>query len=376
MVTSNVAYWIRDFHLDGLRLDATQAIIDDSRSHILADISVAARMAAGERPILMFAENEFQDVRHLAPASAGGFALDGLWNDDFHHSARVAATGHAEGYFSDYSGSAQELLSAATRGYLYQGQWHQRRERRRGTDCRTFTAATRVNFLENHDQVANSSRGLRPQQLTSPGRWRALTTLLLLSPGTPMLFMGQEFAASAPFLYFADLEDWLAALVRDGRWDFLRQFSRADDAHIKALLPNPADPATVEKCRPDWSEVSSHNQWLTLHKDLLHLRKKDRTFAAQNSELMSGAVIRDEAFLMRWMDGIDGDRILLVNLGRDFHWKPVTEPLAAPPHGSEWQILWSSDDQKYGGMGIATFTEKDWFVPGHAATVLCATKAS
>jgi maltooligosyltrehalose trehalohydrolase len=323
----------------------------------------------------LFAENEFQDVRHLAPVSAGGFALDGLWNDDFHHSARVAATGHAEGYFSDYTGSAQELLSAATRGYLYQGQWHPRQKKRRGTDCRAFPAATRVNFLENHDQVANSSLGLRPQQLTSPGRWRALTTLLLLSPGTPMLFMGQEFAATSPFLYFADLEAWLADLVRDGRWDFLCQFTRAADAHIKAVLPSPAEVATADSCRLDWNEAASRQQWVSLHKDLLALRKKDRTFAAQDSDLIAGAVIEREAFLLRWMGGADGDRLLLVNLGRDMHWRPLAEPLTAPPPGSEWQVLWSSDDQKYGGLGVAGFTEKDWFVPGHAATVLCAVTA-
>lgn len=371
LVAYNAAYWIREFHLDGLRIDATHAIVDDSVDHILGELSDAARGAAGDRDILLIAENEYQDVRHLSPRSAGGFNLDGLWNDDFHHAARVAATGHAEGYYADYAGTPQELVSAACRGYLYQGQWHPRQKKRRGTDCGPFPAAALVNFLENHDQVANSSLGLRPQLMTSPGRWRALTALLLLAPGTPMLFMGQEFAASSPFLYFADQEKHISGLVRDGRWQFLRQFSRAADSHVRALLPDPAQRSTMELCKLKWEEVESHRAWLSLHRDLLQLRKKDQTFAAQEKWNIAGAVVGPEAFIIRWSGGGDGDRLLMINLGRDIRWWPLAEPLAASPSATQWDVLWSSDDQKYGGLGVAAFSEKEWFVPGHAATLLC-----
>ena len=217
-ILSNAAYWIDEFHLDGLRVDAVQAILDDSKDHILAAIGRAVREAAGGRKTLVIAENEFQQAILLRSSEDGGYDLDMAWNDDFHHSARVAMTGHSEHYYGDYHGSPQELISATKWGYLYQGQWNARQQRRRGTPALDLDACQFVNFLQNHDQVGNSAQGRRGHELTSPGRHRALTALLLLGPGTPLLFQGQEFSASAPFVYFADHSVDLAKLVReDGR---------------------------------------------------------------------------------------------------------------------------------------------------------------
>src|SRR5205085_6848664 len=135
----------------------------------------------------------------------GGYGLDCLWNDDFHHSAVVALSGRNEGYYSDYWGKPQEFISAAKWGYLYQGQRYRwQGHRRRGTPAFGLEPARFVTFTQNHDQIANSGRGQRCRELTSPGRFKAVTALLLLGPGTPMLFMGQEFAASSPVFYFAD----------------------------------------------------------------------------------------------------------------------------------------------------------------------------
>src|SRR5262249_25098686 len=154
----------------------------------------AARAAAGERSIVVFSEDERNRGQQVLATAEGGWGVDGLWNDDFHHACRVAATGHAEAYYSDYTGSPQELISAIRRGYLYQGQWNARQGKIRGCPTGKTPAQHFVHFLQNHDQVANSARGLRPHILGSPGRHRALTALLLLGPETPMLFMGQEFA--------------------------------------------------------------------------------------------------------------------------------------------------------------------------------------
>ncbi len=163
-------------------------------------------------------------MQYVVHPEAGGYGIDGLWNDDFHHACRVAATGNREGYYSDYAGSPQELISAIRLGHLYQGQWNARQGKPRGSQSRNIAAPHFVHFLQNHDQVANSARGLRTHALTTPGRQRALTALLLLGPQTPMLFMGQEFAASNPFLYFADHEPELAKLVCQGRCTFMSQF--------------------------------------------------------------------------------------------------------------------------------------------------------
>src|SRR5207237_6410967 len=143
-----------------------------------------------------------QETKLVRPVEQGGYGLDMLWNDDFHHSALVALTGRSEAYYTDYRGTPQEFVSMAKYGYLYQGQRYKWQKKRRGTPTFGLPPAAFVNFIQNHDQVANSLRGLRAHRLTSFGRYKAMTALLLLLPGTPMLFQGQEFAASSPFLYF------------------------------------------------------------------------------------------------------------------------------------------------------------------------------
>ena len=367
---ANAGCWIDEFHLDGLRLDAVQAIVDESADHILAAITRRAREAAGMRRIIVTAENELQQSRILRPAEVGGCGLDAAWNDDFHHAARVALTGHAEYYYADYRGTPQELISALKWGYLYQGQWNRRQQRRRGTPALDLSGPQFVNFLQNHDQVANSGRGERSHELTSPGRHRALTALLLLAPGTPLLFQGQEFAASAPFLYFADHPVDLARLVREGRAELLRQFPRLSGAEAASLFADPADPQTFARCKLEWGEREQHADALALHRDLLRLRREDPVFASQRTDRLHGVVLAAEAFVLHY-EGEAGDcRLLLINLGRDLDLGPAAEPLLGPPAGQEWRLLWSSDDPRYGGCGTAPWDVERWYLPGHAMLVL------
>ncbi|HWP42836.1 MAG TPA: malto-oligosyltrehalose trehalohydrolase, partial [Blastocatellia bacterium] len=201
---SNAGYWIEEYHFDGLRLDATQNIYDSSPDHILAAIARRVRESARGRATIVVAENEPQETRLVRPQERGGYGLDGVWNDDFHHSAFVALTGHNEAYYRGYLGSPQELISAVKWGYLYQGQLFTWQAKRRGTPTFGLKPASFITFIENHDQVSNSARGQRVHQLSDPAPYRAMTALLLLAPGTPLLFQGQEFAASSPFLFFAD----------------------------------------------------------------------------------------------------------------------------------------------------------------------------
>lgn len=369
-VAANTAHWIAEYHLDGLRFDATQAIFDDSPEHVLTLASRAARQAAGEKPIVLYAENDAQDVRHVESPERGGYGMDGLWNDDFHHACRVAATGHSEFYYADYDGSPQELISAVRWGYLYQGQWVPRLQRTKGTPARHLKAARFVNYLQNHDQVANSARGLRTHLLTTPGRFRALTALLLLCPQTPMLFMGQEFAASSPWLFFADHDVDLGRLVKQGRWEFVRRFPRAAGYSNAIGLPDPTSRETFERCKLNWDEVRLNEPTLLLHQDLLALRRDDPVFARQDQRQIEGLTITNEAFLLRWFGGEGDDRLMLVNLGRDFHWHPAAAPLLAPPAGCDWELFWSSENPRYDGSGTAMLDTKNWNIPGHAAILL------
>ncbi len=226
-------------------------------------------------------------------------ALDALWNDDFHHSAFVALTGRREAYFSDYAGSAQELIAALKYGFLYQGQWFPWQKRDRGAPALGLPHECFVHFLENHDQIANSRDGLRRHAAGHPGRLRALTALLLLGPATPMLFQGQEYAASAPFLYFADHAGELAALVENGRRDFLSQF--ASLAHGKTTdYASPSARSTFDRSKLDSSERARHTAAVALHASLLALRRSDATFASRGVHGLDGAVLGRHSGVVRF----------------------------------------------------------------------------
>jgi len=332
-VSENAAYWIDELRLDGLRLDATQSINDDdSDEHVIALISRRAREAAKGRRIFLVAENEPQDVRNLTE-----FGLDALWNDDWHHAARVALTHRREAYYTDYRGTPNEFVAMATNNFLYQGQWYSWQKKRRGTNSRGIAPRRFVCYLQNHDQIANSARGERIHRIAPIADVRALTALLLLAPQTPMLFQGQEFAAAAPFLYFADHKPELASAVLKGRREFLEQFPSIDTSTIDE--PHALD--TFVKCKLDWH--ARDEAMAEFHRELLAMRWPE--------ERVDGAVVRDQLFVLRWPA-----RLLLVNLGDTVDVDPVDEPLLV----GEWTPAWSS------GESMA----KLWRVPGHAAIVL------
>ena len=280
-VLANVAYWIEEFHLDGLRVDGTQALFDTSRDHILGAIARRMRAAAGGRGVLIVGESEPQHARLLRDPPRG-LGFDMLWSDDFHHAALVAATGRRGGYYGDCLGSPQELVSALKRGWLYQGQWNLRQGKRRGTPALDIPPSAFLNYLENHDQVANSARGARLHASTSPGRLRAVTAMLLLGPATPMLFQGQEFATSSPFLYFSEPDPGQARAIADGRKGFLAQFPGLATPEMRSILPDPSHRETFERSKLDPSERGngSHAAILALHRDLLRIRREDATIRA------------------------------------------------------------------------------------------------
>jgi maltooligosyltrehalose trehalohydrolase len=376
----NAAYWIDEFHFDGLRLDATQQINDSSPEHVLAAIARRVRAAAGGRMTYLVAENEPQETKLVRPAERGGYGLDALWNDDFHHSAVVALTGHNEAYFSDHLGSPQELISALRWGFLFQGQRYAWQKKRRGTPALDLPAPSFVLYLENHDQIANTGSGARLGALTAPGDLRALTALLLLAPGTPMLFQGQEFGSTRPFLYFADHDPKLGALVAQGRRKFLSQFPSLATADSQQRLPDPTAEATFRACQLDWGERDRHDGLWQLHRDLLALRRDDPVFQQQDASRVHGVPLGPRSLLLRIFGGSLGengqDRLLVVSLGGDQHLSPAPEPLLAPPEGHGWRVAWSSEDLRYGGRGTPVLEiEGDdcnagWHLPGHCAVVL------
>jgi maltooligosyltrehalose trehalohydrolase len=263
-------------------------------------------------------------------------------------------------------------------GFLFQGQRYRWQDRNRGTTTRGLPPRTFIHFLENHDQVANYGLGDRVWTRVAPGRLRALTTLLLLGPATPLLFQGQEWNATARFAYFVDFEPQMAAQVKAGRAGFLQQFPRYATPAARDRFPDPGALETFAACRLDWHEREAppHARALALHRDLLELRREDPTLRREGEDgvVVDAATLSDQAFVVRYF-GVERaggeDRLLLVNLGRDLEPASLAEPLVAPPLDMRWRTAWSTDDPRYGGRGVrGPRGGRDLYLPGDAAVLL------
>ncbi len=300
-VVENALYWIREYHLDGLRLDATQTIRDDSPLHILAEIQGNVQQLATElgRRVCVIAETDENDRRDVLPQAKGGFGVDAVWSDDFHHAVQAYLTGEREGYYQDF-GHIQQIVRALNHGFVYQGEpfqfWG---GRRRGTSAEGIPFPAHVICTQNHDQVGNRARGERLDALVPRGACKLAAALLLLAPQTPLLFMGQEYGEAAPFLFFTDYGDpALQKAVREGR--------RREFEHFVAFggeVPDPQDPETFERSKlqlpksGQWAVVSGQgNQRLEMfewYRRLIALRREavipgERTCRAESVE---GAIV-------------------------------------------------------------------------------------
>lgn len=371
LVINNAKYWLTEFHLDGFRLDATQSMFDSSEPHVVAQLVSECR-AATEREIVFIAENEPQRGEQLLPPEHGGFGLDGMWNDDFHHTARVALTGSRDGYFRDYTGRAQELLSCLKHGFLYQGQYYYWQNKPRGAPLRGVPRHACVHFLQNHDQVGNTGIGDRVHSYVSPRRYRAATAVLLLGPQTPLLFMGQEFLASNRFMFFADHTPELRKIVHEGRREFVGQFQAYATEAVQRAVRDPGDEQTFLDSKLDWSEVERHSAALQLHRDLLRLRREDPVISSAAQLEIDGATLGEYAFVLRWFAPDERDRLLVVSFDRELRLDPAPEPLLAPPRDKAWHLSWASEDPRYGGLGVIDPVSNDgrWRIPAECAVLL------
>ena len=369
---TNGRYWIEEFRFDGFRFDALHAIRDQSSEYIIGAIGRAARKAAGTRSIILIAENDRQEARMVRPHNKGGDDLDGMWNDDFHHSAVVALTGRKEAYYDDYHGTPQEFISAAKYGFLYQGQALSWRKALRGSSTLGISPEAFVCFIENHDQIANTGPGERVRFQTSPARYRAMTALLLLGPWTPLLFQGEEFGASSPFMFFADIgEASVRDAIRKGRAEWLAPFLSLSEEEAWKALPEPDDPRVFSRCKLDFSEREKNRDLYDLHIDLLKLRRKDSRFREQISGGVDGAVLGPASFVLRYFSEEKDDRLLLVNFGKRQVLQPASEPLLAPPLACKWEMLWTSESSRYGGAGAApAVSPEQWVLSGESTVAL------
>lgn len=349
----NALYWLREFHLDGLRFDAVHAILDDSEMHLLRELAETVRRSVTDRPVHLILENEDNVASRLAREEDGTLnRYTAQWNDDVHHVLHVAATGEDRGYYEAYAGKTELLGRALAEGFAYQGEFMPYRDSERGEPSADLPPGAFVAFLQNHDQIGNRAFGERIGAVAEPTALRAASAVYLLLPQTPMLFMGEEWAASSPFLFFCDFEGELAEAVRKGRREEFSRFPEFQDPEMRQRIPDPEAPETFAASKLNWNEIGDepHRAQLDWTRHILEIRKAEIVALIPDIGGHAGTfhTVGDNAVSVTW-EARSGLRLRLdVNLkataqngfeppaGREI----LVEGLVEPTRLEAWSVRW------------------------------------
>jgi maltooligosyltrehalose trehalohydrolase len=342
LLIENALHWIHEYHADGLRLDATHALIDGRPRHFVAELAAAVHDAADPAP-LVYAEDHRNLAEMVEDPARGGWGLDGVWADDFHHVVRKMLAGDTHGYYEDYQGSALELADTLRRGWLFIGQRSRHHDAPRGTDPSGVPMRKAVVCVQNHDQVGNRAFGDRLHHAVDAAAWRAAVTVLLTAPMTPLLFMGQEWAASSPFQFFTDFNPELGRQVVEGRRKEFSAFPEFAAPSATERIPDPQSEATFAASRLRWDErlEPEHRCVLELHRALLRLRAEWTALCGSDEfETEAEAANGDTVVMQR--GGSDEQRVLIVARLRGHG--PIE---IAPLRAGDWRQLLSTEDHLF-----------------------------
>jgi maltooligosyltrehalose trehalohydrolase len=343
LLIENARHWVHEYHLDGLRLDACHALVDESPRHLLAELQERVQ-AGAPHPVLVVAEDSRNLVKMVQPGSDGGWGLDAVWADDLHHQVRVALAGDRDGYYRDFTGSPTDIARTLEDGWFYQGQRSDYEGGPRGTDPRGAPPRRFVVCVQNHDQVGNRALGERLHHQVDEASWRAACALLLLAPETPLLFMGQEWSASSPFLYFTDHEESLGRLVTEGRRKEFAEFAAFAEPEARARIPDPQSPETFEGSRLDWAEREQgiHASTLRLHRALLALRRERELGRLERDEYtVSG---QEGGLVLEVTRSSPSPVLVIAHLGGGGE---VAAHPAPPASSAGWKTLLSTEDPTF-----------------------------
>jgi len=342
----NALHWLHEYHVDGLRLDATHWLLDDSTPHFLAQLAARVRESVSGRAVLLVAEDDRNLATIVGPPAQGGWGLDAVWADDFHHHVRRRAAGDRDGYYQDYSGSIADIATTIRKGWFYCGQESRYAGVPRGTDPAGVPLERMIICIQNHDQIGNRPFGTRLNHQVEAAMFRALSALLLCAPETPLLFMGQEWAASSPFLFFTDHHPELGRLVTEGRRREFARFEAFADEKTRARIPDPQADSTFEASRLQWMERSSapHAGMLELYRALLRLR---RTEAALRPGRCAELAEFDDHGLALTRGDTPGEAMLLVAWLHDAGGTYEHDRRGPNITGTGWSLVLSTEDPGY-----------------------------
>jgi maltooligosyltrehalose trehalohydrolase len=337
----NALHWIHEYHVDGLRLDATHSLVDSSPRHFVAELASRVRASLPHRQTLLIAEDDRNLATLVQPVTEGGWGLDAVWADDFHHQIRRLSAGDRDGYYEDFTGTTSDLATTIRDGWFYRGQFSAHSGKPRGTEPAGLPLCRMIVCLQNHDQIGNRPFGQRLHHQIEPALYRALTAVLLFAPETPLMFMGQEWAASTPFLFFTDHNRELGRLVSEGRRDEFSRFEAFADPVTRARIPDPQALSTFERSRLLWDERARppHAGVLELYRVLLRLRRSETTLRRCDA-VEAGAP--DDASLVIVRRGEDEAWLLAMNIGAGRR-LDLTRWRSAAPHG-RWQLVLSTEE--------------------------------
>jgi maltooligosyltrehalose trehalohydrolase len=340
----NALHWLHEYHFDGLRLDATHGLIDDSPEHFAAELAARVRASLPHRRVLLVAEDERNLSTIVRPPEDGGWGLDAVWADDFHHQVRRLAAGDRDGYYEDFTGTIEDLATTIRLGWFYRGQFSVHHGAARGTDPSGVPLHRMVVCLQNHDQIGNRPFGGRLNHQIAPALFRALSALLLFVPETPLLFMGQEWAASTRFLYFTDHHAELGRLVTTGRREEFSRFEAFADPVTRLRIPDPQASSTFEDSRLAWDERTQplHAGVLELYRTLLRLRRTEP--ALQQRERVEVAALDDATLVV--MRGSGRDVLILVVCTESSRRVDVGQWRAVPPDKA-WQVVFTTEESRF-----------------------------